>query len=377
MKSKNCPTGKYYCFDDKKCKKIPTGYHIGAKGYLYPDKDNENGDVENVNGNGNGGNGNGNGGGNGGGVSEASAVLDANKKIKNKDDRKKKEAELRRLLNHAIAMKKGRAESVEPEGEELKEYSPNVTYQAKGGKKSGKLGKSSVYSLRGKDESKKDFRKSHVKDVEGGYVGGGHKPTPGSLKKEEITVEDNRVRFQKYGRTYAIMLIWRGKTYNTQIFVPNLRQPSRAELEKEIQKIYPGGRITYYAKRDYDPTDAAILVPEETKTKKKISFSIFRTKSKDKERKPEKSMDAGARAKRLLQRKEYAAKISGSTENVPDDIKDSFEIDPKAHKSAQKKSKLRNLAKGNTNPNEKTAAEKKAGGPKLYGESWQQPYKAM
>ena len=68
---------------------------------------------------------------------------------------------------------------------ELKEYSPNIAYQAKGGKKSGKLGKSSVYSLRGKDESKKDFRKSHVKDVEGGYVGGGHKPTPGSLKKED------------------------------------------------------------------------------------------------------------------------------------------------------------------------------------------------
>ena len=74
---------------------------------------------------------------------------------------------------------------VKVEEQELKEYSPNVAYQAKGGKKSGKLGKSSVYSLRGKDESKKDFRKSHVKDVEGGYVGGGHKPTPGSLKKED------------------------------------------------------------------------------------------------------------------------------------------------------------------------------------------------
>jgi len=54
-------------------------------------------------------------------IKEASAVLDANTKIKNKDDRKKKEAELRRLLNHAIAMKKGRAESVEPEGEALDE----------------------------------------------------------------------------------------------------------------------------------------------------------------------------------------------------------------------------------------------------------------
>ena len=54
-------------------------------------------------------------------VKEASSVLDANTKIKNKDDRKKKEAELRRLLNHAIAMKKGRAESVKPEGEAIDE----------------------------------------------------------------------------------------------------------------------------------------------------------------------------------------------------------------------------------------------------------------
>ena len=47
---------------------------------------------------------------------------------------------------------------------------------------------------------------------------------------------------------------------------------------------------------------------------------------------------------------------------------ESFTIDKSAHKSAQKKAKLRNLAKGNTNPNEKAAAEKKAGGPKLIGE---------
>tara|TARA_B100001989_G_scaffold248271_1_gene221666 strand:- start:1490 stop:2512 length:1023 start_codon:yes stop_codon:yes gene_type:complete len=57
-----------------------------------------------------------------------------------------------------------------PEGEDLKEYSPNISYQAKGGKKSGKLGKSSVYSLRDKDESKKDFRKSHVKDIKDGML---------------------------------------------------------------------------------------------------------------------------------------------------------------------------------------------------------------
>ena len=73
---KKCPPGEYYCHDMKKCKKIPRGYHVGARGYLAKDDD-ENG-KKNGNGNGNGtngysnGNGNGsNGGGNGGGVSES------------------------------------------------------------------------------------------------------------------------------------------------------------------------------------------------------------------------------------------------------------------------------------------------------------------
>ena len=79
---KSCPKGQYYCFTDKKCKKIPGGYFVGRRGYLEQEKDSEeskkngngNGSSNgNGNGNGNGGNGNGNGGnggGNGGGMSE-------------------------------------------------------------------------------------------------------------------------------------------------------------------------------------------------------------------------------------------------------------------------------------------------------------------
>jgi|TARA_R100000149_G_scaffold38408_1_gene14791 hypothetical protein len=68
---KRCPSGKYWCFSDKKCKKIPMGYHIGYGGYLERDKG-DSSDNKNGNGNGNGssnggGNGSGNGSGNGGG----------------------------------------------------------------------------------------------------------------------------------------------------------------------------------------------------------------------------------------------------------------------------------------------------------------------
>ena len=69
---KKCPPGEYYCHDMKKCKKIPSGYHVGARGYLTKDDD-ENG-KKNGNGNGTNGNGNGSNGGNGGGVSESTML---------------------------------------------------------------------------------------------------------------------------------------------------------------------------------------------------------------------------------------------------------------------------------------------------------------
>ena len=123
----------------------------------------------------------------------------------------------------------------------LKEYSPNVAYQAKGGKKSGKLGKSSVYSLRGKDESKKDFRKSHVKDVEGGYVGKGHKPTPGSLRKEEVIDErslssyipsDRKAEFDAADREYMKAMMKKKEDESTKNR-GNLRKRDAGKMAKE------------------------------------------------------------------------------------------------------------------------------------------------
>ena len=69
---KKCPPGEYYCHDMKKCKKIPRGYNVGARGYIAKDDD-ENG-KKNGNGNGTNGNGNGSNGGNGGGVSESTML---------------------------------------------------------------------------------------------------------------------------------------------------------------------------------------------------------------------------------------------------------------------------------------------------------------
>ena len=80
--AKKCPAGKYWCYTDKKCKKIPHGYHIGRRGYLEQDDEEKKNGSNNGNGSGNGnngssnssgnGNGNSNGGGNnGGGLGES------------------------------------------------------------------------------------------------------------------------------------------------------------------------------------------------------------------------------------------------------------------------------------------------------------------
>ena len=62
---KNCPKGEYYCTKRKKCMPIPRGYHLGYRGWL--EKDDDNNGKKNGNGNGNGShNGNGSGNGNGG-----------------------------------------------------------------------------------------------------------------------------------------------------------------------------------------------------------------------------------------------------------------------------------------------------------------------
>ena len=72
---KKCPPGEYYCHDMKKCKKIPSGYHVGARGYLEQDDGNgkKNGNGNGTNGNGHS-NGNGSNGGGNGGVSESTRI---------------------------------------------------------------------------------------------------------------------------------------------------------------------------------------------------------------------------------------------------------------------------------------------------------------
>ena len=67
-------------------------------------------------------------------------------------------------------------------------------------------------------------------------------------KKEEVhhlNTEDYQ-RIQEYGNVYTIIVLWRGKSHRLQLFFQGTARPSRDEVRNEVEKIYPGGMVSYY-----------------------------------------------------------------------------------------------------------------------------------
>jgi len=66
------------------------------------------------------------------------------------------------------------------------------------------------------------------------------KPEP--LKKEEQIDEAVRLPSQN-GQLMAIMFTWRGRSYSLRMFFPQIKVPSRKEVEYELQKVYPEAKV--------------------------------------------------------------------------------------------------------------------------------------
>ena len=80
-------------------------------------------------------------------------------------------------------------------------------------------------------------------------------------KKEEIqymNTEDYQ-RIQEYGNVYTIIVLWRGKSHRLQLFFQGTARPSRDEVKNEVEKIYPGGMVSYYFPSATDPGKPIIV----------------------------------------------------------------------------------------------------------------------
>ena len=87
--------------------------------------------------------------------------------------------------------------------------------------------------------------------------------TKAKRMKEEANV-DEAVRLQaEYGNLLAVVVIWRGKSLMIKMFFPQASMPKREDVQREVEKVYPGCKVTQFRRTElqseYSPHNDPIL----------------------------------------------------------------------------------------------------------------------
>ena len=86
------------------------------------------------------------------------------------------------------------------------------------------------------------------------------KKYPNCVKVENVEIEESVRIPARTGNIISVMFNWRGKTYGTKIFFPQISIPTRKDVEYEIQKIYPDCRILTFKVSEFVPGQPLIYV---------------------------------------------------------------------------------------------------------------------
>ena len=81
-------------------------------------------------------------------------------------------------------------------------------------------------------------------------------PEPIKGFKSQIQ-EASRLKAQS-GNVVMVTLQWRGKYYALKMFFPQIKLPSRVEINDEIQKVYPGSRVVSHSVSELNPGEPLI-----------------------------------------------------------------------------------------------------------------------
>ena len=84
------------------------------------------------------------------------------------------------------------------------------------------------------------------------------KPEPIKGFKSQVS-EATRIQSQT-GNVVAITLSWRGKYYSMKMFFPQVKLPTRKEINDEIQKVYPGSNVVYHSVSEIQPGQPLIQI---------------------------------------------------------------------------------------------------------------------
>jgi len=77
------------------------------------------------------------------------------------------------------------------------------------------------------------------------------KPEPIKGFKSQV---DEATRLQaQTGNVIGVTLSWRGKYYSMKMFFPQVKTPTRKEINDELQKVYPGSVVIYHSISEIQP----------------------------------------------------------------------------------------------------------------------------
>ena len=123
--------------------------------------------------------------------------------------------------------------------------------------------------IRAKKEEKKKSKPSVSKYVSQRDAGKLAKKAMSKKDQEKVNflepeeTNESKTRLVKNGHTYKVILTWRGKTYMVQMFVPSVSRPTRQQVEKEVQKIYPDAKLMSFLPKDLEPGEPTVMMGEE------------------------------------------------------------------------------------------------------------------
>ena len=88
------------------------------------------------------------------------------------------------------------------------------------------------------------------------------KPEPIKVRKMENNLEEATRTQAKTGNLMMVICMWRGRSYSLKMFFPQLKLPSKKEVEEQIQKVYPGAKVIYSKVTEHEPGQPVLHVSE-------------------------------------------------------------------------------------------------------------------
>jgi|LakMenE01Jun11ns_1017448.scaffolds.fasta_scaffold9959257_12 hypothetical protein len=81
------------------------------------------------------------------------------------------------------------------------------------------------------------------------------------MNKEEHEIGEAVRLPAEFGNLIAAIVMWRGRTQQLTMFFPQAKMPSKKDVQREVEKIYPGGKVITFGITDIASNYSAIDAP--------------------------------------------------------------------------------------------------------------------